>query len=154
MPGLVFVLHKILQLKNCTYAFNSRGTQITEDFGAYYLVFPDTHSFLTKSIKSKFADLGKQYPHAKFLQTKIMSSHQWNTSASKLFNDNLAETLAKQMNLPDNSTLFLAYGNKTHVVSLKIKTLNIIQAIFCSNYFWAKSGKSMRVIQKETVEKL
>lgn len=89
-----------------------------DDFGAYCLQIPEEHSNLPKSIKKQFDTLSEKFPAVKFLQNKVTTKEDWIFRMKGLLTEKVAVNLAEELNLQDNSVLFLGYGNKNQVLGL------------------------------------
>lgn len=107
----------LLQLTNCTHIFKNIDNQSNTHFGAYYILFGEEYSILTKSIKTKLKNISKQYPGARFVQSKSSSANEFVNSIQKLVGESVAANLAKEMGFKKDSVVFLAYGDKSHAVS-------------------------------------
>lgn len=107
----------LLQLTNCTSILKSIDTQNNGQFRAYYILFPEEYSTITKSIKTKLAEVSKQYPRAKLVQSKTRSAEEFANTVKSLLGENVAKSLAEEMCIKNNCVVFLAYGDRSHVVS-------------------------------------
>jgi aspartyl-tRNA synthetase len=106
------------QLQNCTEVLKLNSKLVTaDDFGAYYLVFPNEYANLGKSLKESFTELSKQYPLAKLVQSKVATPKEFASKIGKLLGESVATKLCGQVDLGDDSVAFLAYGDKRHAVS-------------------------------------
>jgi hypothetical protein len=105
-------------LQNCTEVLKLNSKLVTaDDFGAYCLVFPKEYANLGKSLKESFTELSKQYPLAKLVQSKVATPKEFASKIGKLVGESVATKLCGQVDLGDDSVVFLAYGDKRHAVS-------------------------------------
>lgn len=82
--------------------------------------FPKEYSNLSKQVKDLMIELASKYPEVKFVQSKISTAKEWINKISKLLGNDVATKFVEENKIQDDSVLFLAYGNKHEVVSMKI----------------------------------
>ncbi|KAK4880520.1 hypothetical protein RN001_008666 [Aquatica leii] len=106
-------------IKNCTDILK-KNTNLysTVDFGAYYLIFKNPYNRLPKSVKNQLNLLTENYSETKFIQSNIINAAEWTTKMSNLLGSNIAAELQSNIPITDNSVVFLALGNRSHVLQL------------------------------------
>lgn len=113
------------ELRNCTNIFK-KNTSLAknDDFGAYFLNFPKELSILNKKVKEGMQNISKKFNNAKFILNIIKNKEEWINKFEKLLTKEVATEFLKVNNIPEESTVFLAFGNKQETLSLmgKIRT--------------------------------
>lgn len=66
-------------------------------------------------------EIASKYPGVKFVQSKINTTKEWINKISKLLSNDVSTKFIEENKIQDECVLFLAYGNKNEVVSMKIK---------------------------------
>ncbi|RZC32837.1 aspartate--tRNA ligase, mitochondrial, partial [Asbolus verrucosus] len=107
------------KLQNCTEIVKLNNKLVTvDDFGAYCVVFPKEYANLAKNVKENFAELSKQYPQVKLVQSKVPTAKDLVSKFGKFLTEPVAAKLNGQINLDDDSIIFLAYGDKKQAQNL------------------------------------
>ncbi|KAF2905412.1 hypothetical protein ILUMI_00764 [Ignelater luminosus] len=118
-------------LHNCTNALKNNENLVCDNFGAYFLVFPEPYVILSKAVKERFSKLAQKYSESKFLQNKVDNIETWLIKLSRLLGNSVIEELKIALQPHNNSAIFFGYGNRDEVLSLlgliRLEYVNILE---------------------------
>lgn len=97
------------------------------DFGGYCLIFPKEYATLTKSLKQEINEKAASFKLVKLVQSKVPTVKEWVNKVGKLISSQIANDIAEEFKLSDESVVFLAYGDKNETVK------KYINCFLCSN---------------------
>lgn len=84
---------------------------------AHYLIFPRPYDILDNRIKKRIAKILEKHQNVRVAQSRIGDPSEWVKKISGLVTEPVANKLREEVYL-ENTSLFLAYGNRDEVVSL------------------------------------
>ncbi|KAF5298487.1 hypothetical protein FQR65_LT01266 [Abscondita terminalis] len=106
-------------IQNCTSILNKNADiAAIENFGAFYLIFKEPYNYLPKSVKEKLKSLSKKYLGVKLVASKVTQVEDWTKKLSNLLSVDVAAELQRNISITDGCVVFVAYGNRIHVLQL------------------------------------
>lgn len=105
-------------MHNCTNFFEVNAhLKSCENFGSYCLLFPKEYAAFPHSLKDAFSKLAKQHQEVKFVQSKVEGHADFTAKMNKSVGEGFAQALNTQIDVNEDSVIFIAYGEKYEAVS-------------------------------------